>query len=120
MKTEKFIYWIATGLLCLIMFFSAMMYLFSYDSAVSFFQNLGFPTWIIYPSATVKILGVIAILSKKSKLLKEWAYAGMFFDMVLASTAHYMAQDGAGGIAAIGLLSLVISRYYDWRIYGPL
>ena len=85
-----------------------------------FFADLGFPTWLLYPLATAKILGVIAILSKKSKLLKEWAYAGMFFDMTLAFTAHVMAGDGAQGLAAIGLLALVVSRYFDWKIYGPL
>jgi DoxX-like protein len=70
--------------------------------------------------AIAKILGVIIILSKKSKLLKEWAYAGMFFDMVLAFIAHYMADDGAGGMAAMGLIALIVSRYFDWKIYGPI
>jgi hypothetical protein len=120
MKTNKIIYWIATGILCLIMTFSASMYLFNHEIAAEFFRNLGFPTWIIYPSATAKILAVIAILSKKSKLLKEWAYAGMSLDMVLAFTAHYMAEDGGGGMAATGLIALLVSRYFDWKIYGPL
>ncbi len=116
MRTNRIIYWISTGILCLIMVFSASMYLFKYDMAAASFENLGFPTWIIYPNATLKILGVIAILSKKSKLLKEWAYAGMFFDMALAFTAHYMAEDGGGAIAAVGLIALVVSRYFNSKI----
>ncbi|MFT5750465.1 MAG: hypothetical protein ACI93S_001748 [Ancylomarina sp.] len=35
------------------------------------FVNLGFPVYIIYPLAIAKILGVIAILSKKYKFLME-------------------------------------------------
>ena len=85
-----------------------------------FFRDLGFPIWLVYPLAIAKILGVIAILSKKSKLLKEWAYAGIFFDMVLAFTAHSMVEDGGQGAAALGLVALLVSRYFDWKIYGPL
>ena len=118
MKTNKIIYWIATGFLCILMIFSATMYITKHEMSAGFFEALHFPTWLVYPLAVAKILGVIAILSKKSNLLKEWAYAGMFFDMVLAFTAHIMAADGAQGAAALGLIALVVSRFYDSKIYG--
>ena len=97
---------------------SASMYFLKYDMVAGFFRDLGFPTWLVYPLATAKYLGVIAILSKKSKLLKEWAYAGMFFDMVLAFTAHTMSEDGGQGAAALGILVLLVSRYFDSKVYG--
>ena len=84
MNWNRIIYWGATGIMCAIFLFSAGMYLSNYEMVVGFYENLGFPSWMVYPSAIAKILGVIAILSKKSKLLEEWAYAGFFFDAAMA------------------------------------
>ena len=118
MKTNKLIYWIATGLMCLLFLFSAGMYLLNYPMVVEMYQDLNFPAWIIYPSAIAKVLGVIAILSRKSTLLKEWAYAGFFFDMALATAAHLVVADGAQGMAMVGLVLVVISRYFDTKVFA--
>jgi len=116
MKFEKSIYWIATFIMCAIFLFSAYNYFFNYEMIAGFYRYLGFPTWIIYPLAVLKVLGVIAILSKKSALLKEWAYAGFFYDAVLAFAAHYMAGDGAALFATIAIISTVVSRLMEDRI----
>ncbi len=118
MKAQKIIYWIATGVLCAILLFSSGMYFFNYEQAAGFYRNLGFPTWIIYPSATVKLLAVAAILTKKSAVLKEWAYAGVFYDVTLAFTAHMMAGDGAGGLAAVAIVTVLVSYVLDRRLYA--
>jgi hypothetical protein len=114
MKTQKTIYYIATGLLSFLMLFSAGMYLFKNAEINEAFINLGYPTYIIYPLAIAKILGVIAIWQNKSQTLKEWAYAGFFYDIVLAFFAHYMIGDGEQGAASIGLV-LIIASYYFWK-----
>ncbi len=116
-KRNKIIYWVVTGLLCLMMLMSASMYLFKYDMVSSIFTKLGFPTFIVYPLAIAKILGVIAILTKKSKLLKEWAYAGFFFDFLLALAAHLNVQDGEYIPAIVALILLAISRIYDGKVF---
>ena len=93
MKAARIIYWIATILLCLMMLFAAFNYIFKHEAIVEVFNRLGYPIYIIYPLAVAKILGVIAILTKKSKTLKEWAYAGFFFNFLLALSAHINAGD---------------------------
>lgn len=118
MKRDKFIYWGATGVMCLVFLLSAGMYLFAYDRASGFFTNLGFPTWLIYPLAVLKILGVTAILTKKSDLLKQLAYAGFFFDVVLALSAHLVANDGAAILSVIALTATIVSWLFD-RKYFP-
>ena len=90
-----------------------MMYFFNYEMAASVFDHLGFPRWLVYPSAIAKLLGVIAILSRKSALLKEWAYAGFFFDVAIAFTAHTIAEDGGGMLSLIALVMVVISRAFE-------
>ncbi len=117
MKTNKLIYWISTGLLCGLMLFSASMYLTKPDMVAGFFKQLNYPTYLVYPLATAKILAVVAILSRKSAFLKEWAYAGIFFDVVLAFTAHIMAQDGGWMMAFAGIVLVVVSRFLDGRVF---
>ena len=118
MKRDKIIYWIATGLMCLIFFFSSMMYFFNYEYAAEAYINLGFPAWMVYPSAIAKLLGITAVLTRRSPLLKEWAYAGFFFDAAMAFTAHTLAGDGQGGTAAIVLIAVVVSRIFEPRVFG--
>jgi DoxX-like family len=119
MKTLRILYWIVTGLLCLLMVFAAFNYIFKHELIVDVFRKLGFPTYIIYPLAAAKMLGVAAILTKRSKRLKEWAYAGFFFNFLLALSAHINANDGINALpAAICLVLLIGSYTIDRRIYG--
>jgi len=64
-----------------------------------------------------KILGLIAIWTKLSGMLTEWAYAGFFFDVILALVAHLDANDGAHLFAMVGLVLVVVSRYTYGRLY---
>ncbi|RKR07982.1 DoxX-like protein [Maribacter vaceletii] len=118
MKTNKIIYWISTGLLSFFFLSGAMMYIFNYEHAHEFFISLGFPIWIIYPLAALKILGVITIISKKSLFLKELAYAGFLFDAILALAAHIIVKDGEHVPAIISLVFITVSWVYDRKVYG--
>ena len=108
---SKIIYWVATAAMCGVFAFSAQMYLRNPEMVAGFFKMLNYPEYLVYPLAIAKVLGIIAILSNKSKVLSEWAYAGFFFDAVLAFTAHYAAQDGGSMFSIIAIAATVISRY---------
>ena len=109
MKVVKIIHWVGTILLSLLMLFSAFNYFFNYEMIVGFFKAFGYPTYIIYPLAVLKILGVVAITTKKVKWLTEWAYAGFFFDIVLAAQAHISIGDGQQGGAFMALVLFLVS-----------
>ena len=111
-KTNRIIYWVATGLVCAMMLGSASMYFIKYEEIVGVFKSLGHPAHVIYPLAIAKFLGVLAILSDKSKLLKEWAYAGIFFDFLLAFGAHIAAGDNEWAGAVVAAVLLLVSRYF--------
>lgn len=120
MKAARIIYWIVTGLLCLMMLASAVMYIVNHDEAAKAFTALNYPAYLVYPLAIAKILGVAAIITKKSKSLKEWAYAGFFFVFAFALTAHLNARDG-GFVAPIVALALLFASYFlDRKIYKNL
>jgi hypothetical protein len=111
MNTQKIIYWIATVLLCGIMLYSASMYFAKTEMVRGFFEHLNHPSYIVIPLAIAKVLGVIIVLSRKIKWLMEWAYAGMFFDMLLAFAAHQHADDGAYMLSLLGIGFLLVSYF---------
>ena len=113
-KTKNIIYWISTTLMCAIFLFSASMYLIKPDMVKGFFDMLGHPSYLVYPLAFAKILGVIAVLSNKSKMLKEWAYAGFFFDAVLAAAAHISIKDGGEMMSIAAVILVIVSRAF-WK-----
>ncbi len=113
----KIIYWIATGLLCLLILFSAGMYFMNYEEISKVFEGFGYSSAIVYPLAIAKILAVIAILTKKSAILKELAYLGLLIDFNLALIAHLGANDGQHLPAAIALVLLFVSYILDKRIF---
>ncbi|MEL7123838.1 MAG: DoxX family protein [Bacteroidota bacterium] len=118
MKTAKIIFYISTGLLTALMLFSATMYIVNNTAVQSAFTALGYPTYIIYPLAIAKILGVIAIWTRRSKVLTEWAYAGFFYDTLLAASAHLVAQDGSAGGAIVGMILVLVSYIYSKKVFA--
>jgi len=118
MDLDKIIFLLATGALTALMCFSAGMYIFNHEMVKGFFIALGYPTYLIYPLATAKILGLLAIWTNYSRSLKEWAYAGFFFDFVLAWAAHVKAGHGMLTLAAVALILLFVSYLYDRKHRG--
>ena len=113
----KIIYWIATVLFSLILLGSAGFYLFAHATVVQNFESLHYPIYLIYPLAAAKILGVAAILSRKSKTLTEWAYAGFFFELLLAASAHVFANVPSPLLALVALALLLISYFLGKKVY---
>ncbi|MGH1365426.1 MAG: DoxX family protein [Calditrichia bacterium] len=116
-KRDKIIYWASTGLLTLLMLFSAGMYIFNNEEIQGAFTGLGFPTYIIYPLAIAKLLGLVAIWTRKSETLKEWAYAGFFFNFVLAASAHMNIGDGEAGGAMFAIVLALVSYIYEKKVF---
>ena len=114
----KVAYVVSTGLLTLMMLGSAGMYIFNNAEVVQAFTNLGFPTWIIYPLATAKLLGLVAIWSRKSKTLLNLAYAGFFYNFILASSAHIAVADGEFFGALMALVLLGVSFFSQRSLFS--
>ena len=88
------------------------MYFTKTEMVRGFFEQLNYPNYIVIPLAIAKILGVVMVLFRKIKWLMEWAYAGMFFDMLLAFLAHQHADDGGYVLPLLGIFFLLISYFY--------
>jgi len=117
MSTNKIIYYIATAVLTLVMLFSAYNYFFNYEMITGFFTAMGFPTWIVYPLAVFKLLGLVAIWTRISPVLKDLAYAGFFYNTLLAFFAHYMHNGGGFTFAIVAFIAVMVSYAMQRKIW---
>ncbi len=113
-KKNKIIYWVITGFLAFGMLAQGFAQIFHAKGFADMLVHLGYPLYFLYIIGVWKILGVIAILLPKFRLLKEWAYAGFFFVMSGALISHIASGDPLQEMApALVLLILIwISWYY--------
>ena len=85
MKKTKIFYWIFTSLFAFMMFGSAVPDIFLAQMAVDGFKTMGYPVYLMPFLGVAKTLGVLAILIPGYPRIKEWAYAGLFFDLIGAT-----------------------------------
>jgi len=107
----KLIYWISTGLLCLGYLGGAALYTLQHDMVAGMFGQLGYPVYLSYLLPVVKVLGPLAILTRVSVALSDLAYAGMFYHLLLAFSAH-VTSGVPGWQPSIIMLALVLVSFF--------
>jgi hypothetical protein len=104
MKTTNIIYWVTTILFGGFMLFSAIPDIIVVPQAAEFISTkLGYPQYIIPFLGVAKTLGVIAIVVPGFPRIKEWAYAGLTFDLLGAAYSN-ICVDGF----QVGMLFMVV------------
>ena len=112
MKKINIIYWIVTGLFAFFMLGSAIPDIISAPLAVEGFTKMGFPTYMLPFLGIAKTLGVIAILIPGFPRIKEWAYAGLVFDLLGATYLIILSgQPASSWIPMIIPIALAASSY---------
>ncbi len=110
-KTVNVTYWIATIIFAALMLFSSVGGLQPSQQAIQILHDgLGYPVYFIQFISFAKLFGVIAILIPGlNKTVKEWAYAGLFFDLAGAMYS---------GIASTGKFDPMVLTIFVWIISG--
>jgi hypothetical protein len=97
MKRNKIIFWIATAILVLwegVMPLATLI--FSPQYATVGTRPLGYPDYFAYSLIICKVLGVFAIAYPKTPAtLREWAYAGLTFNLLFAFISHACVDKNA-------------------------
>ena len=96
MNKDKTIYWIATGLVCSVMVFSAINFNLKnpLGPMKGAFVHLGLPDYFRIELTVAKALGVLALLTPGvPRKAKEFAYAGFAITLMSASIAHFSVGD---------------------------
>jgi uncharacterized membrane protein YphA (DoxX/SURF4 family) len=84
-KSTNIIFWIFTILLAAFMGIGAIPDIMNHPDAIDLItKKLGYPPYFLQLIGVAKLLGAIAILVPGFPRIKEWAYAGFFFDLAAA------------------------------------
>jgi uncharacterized membrane protein YphA (DoxX/SURF4 family) len=114
LKAKAIGYWVATVLVALVMLAGGGTQLARRPEALQGMAHLGYPLYFSLILGAWKVLGAVAILAPRFPRLKEWAYAGIFFDLTGASLSHIASGDGASDI--IGPLVFVGILVASWAL----
>lgn len=94
MKRTNLFFWIITLLFSAFMLFASIPDIMLVPDALKFMHHLGYPDYFIRFLGIAKLLGIIAILIPADfPRIKEWAYAGLAFDLI-GATYSQLASDG--------------------------
>lgn len=112
MKTRRIAYWITTGLTAFIFLSGGAADLAQPAIVMEGMAHLGYHVYFVSILGVWKVLGGIAVLVPRFPRLKEWAYAGMLFDLTGAAASHAAFADPASKIATpLILLGIVIASW---------
>jgi uncharacterized membrane protein YphA (DoxX/SURF4 family) len=112
MKARNIGYWVATGLVAVGFLVGGVFDLSRSAAVIAGLQHLGYPSYFAALLGTWKVLGAVAIVAPRFPRLKEWAYAGIAFDLSGAVVSHAAVGDGADKwLAPLVLLAIAVASW---------
>jgi uncharacterized membrane protein YphA (DoxX/SURF4 family) len=110
----RVVYWVATALVAVAFVVPGVMHLVRAPHVAQDMAHLGYPSYVLGILGTWKILGAVAIVAPGVPRLKEWAYAGMMFDLTGAAVSRAVSGDGASMVIAPLLVAFMV--LLSWRL----
>ena len=105
-------YWLCTGLVVFFIGSGGLAYAVQVPDVVQGVVALGFPVQFVVLLGVWKVLGSIAILVPGVPLIKEWAYAGIMFDLTGAASASIATGGDWWHVAApVSIAVLVVASW---------
>jgi len=117
-KTINILYWVFTILFAALMIYSAYGSILVNEEAKTLIHDqLGYPVYFIPFTGYTKLIGSIVILIPGLRTIKEWAYAGLFFDLVAVVYSSIALAGSVDPMMAFMLVWFVpgILSYFFWK-----
>jgi uncharacterized membrane protein YphA (DoxX/SURF4 family) len=108
-------FWVATGLVALGFLTGGVFDAARGPDVRAVMSHLGYPAYFAAILGVWKVLGGLAILAPRLPRLKEWAYAGMVFDLSGAVISHVVVGDGAKAVTTPAILLLLVVASWALR-----
>src|ERR1700680_3996647 len=108
---RRIAYWGSTALACVALFVS-LSSLTGSEQVFAGFAKAGYPQHLRIVLGIAKPIAAIVLLLPGFALLKEWAYAGVTFALVMAIISGYLSGDVKSWILAPVVLALVVVSYF--------
>jgi hypothetical protein len=115
MSIKTIAYWTATVLLAFALLSGAYGELTRQFGTMETVTILGYPEYFLTIIGLWKIAGAIALLVPSIPRIKEWAYAGVFFNMTGAFISHAAVNDQTFHLFATGSIIVLIGASYLLR-----
>jgi len=116
-KTKNIVYWTLTILVALFMSGGVAQLAQYRANPHGVVPALGYPMYFFAILGIWKVLGAIAILAPGFPRLKEWAYAGIFFDLTgAAASCAWVGGYGAYGFHVIAPLMIAGITVASWAL----
>jgi DoxX-like family len=116
--TTRRLYRMATGLFLALFVGSVILSLADINESYKEFVHLEFPAWSFIALTVAKVLGLVAIVTNRSQTLKDFAFAGFLYDLLLALGGHIAHQELKALLAVFGLLVWVFAFVMDRRFFA--
>jgi uncharacterized membrane protein YphA (DoxX/SURF4 family) len=118
MTRRSALYWTTTAFLAIAFLVPGVGNIIHASHIASDMAHLGYPSYFLYILGCWKVLGAIAILVPGLPRLKEWAYAGMIFDLTGAAASRAAVGDKALMIVVPLLIGSVALMSWSLRPRG--
>ena len=117
MRAKNIAYWTSTVLVAFFMSGGIAQVAHVKATVDGFVHILGYPPYFVTILGVWKVLGAIAILVPRFPRLKEWAYAGIFFDLTGAAASNASVGGyGAYGFHVIAPLLICVLTVVSWAL----
>jgi len=110
--TKSIAYWTTTGMVVFAMFSGGIAELAHRPETIDGMKQLGYPVYFVMILGFWKLLGSVALATPGFPRVKEWAYAGIFFNMTGAAVSHLVCQDAAWHVGVtLGLATVTVASW---------
>jgi hypothetical protein len=107
-------YWVSTGIIALAIGSGGVAYLAGGEEQLRGMAQLGYPAYFVTILGVWKVLGALAIVTPRFPRLREWAYAGIAFDLIGAAASH--AAVGNPEMHVVAPLVVLAIMAVSWRL----
>ena len=108
-------YWVTTVLVVFLLGSAGVQAVLRDPKIVKAVTELGYPVYFCVMLGVWEVLGGVALLLPATPLLKEWAYAGIFIDLIAAAVSHFEVGDPPGKIATPLVVGLIAAASWALR-----
>jgi uncharacterized membrane protein YphA (DoxX/SURF4 family) len=115
-RLAQALYWVPTILLAVTELGSGVGDALRGEAALTVFRHLGYPDYFALLLGVAKILGGVAIIAPVPRLIREWAYAGITFDVLAAIISILAVGDPPTKVLIpVYVLSMTLISLWTWR-----
>src|SRR5262245_18490626 len=113
-RAKGIAYWTTTAMIVFAMASGGIAELAHRPDTINGMKELGYPVYFVMIIGFWKLLGSLVLLAPGFRRAKEWAYAGIFFNMTGAAVCHLVSHSAVWHVVVT--LSLAAITVASWAL----